>query len=42
MIHIQDKYLDLFEKTLVKISSTKIKTYAQRIINELRKRSQIY
>lgn len=35
MIHVQDKYLDLFEKTLVKIPSTEIKGYAQRIVNEL-------
>ena len=35
MLHVQQKYMDLFEKTLVKIPSTEIKGYAQRIVNEL-------
>ena len=35
MLHVQQRYMDLFEKTLVMIPSTEIKGYAQRIVNEL-------
>jgi hypothetical protein len=35
LLHVQEKYMNLFEKTLVKIPSTEIKGYAQRIVNEL-------
>jgi hypothetical protein len=34
MSHIEDKYMELFEKTLIKIPSTEIKI-SKRIVNEL-------